>query len=85
MESITRASPKDAATILELQKLAYQSEGQLYNDFKIPPLTQTLNELESDFTSKVFLKAQVEGKIVGSVRGYQEGITCFIERLHCPS
>lgn len=81
MKNITRASSEDAATILEMQKLAYQSEAQLYNDFSIPPLTQTLDELRNDFTGKVFLKAQVQGKIIGSVRGYQAGDTCYIERL----
>lgn len=81
MKNITHASSEDAIAILELQKLAYQSEALLYNDFNIPPLTQTLDELRSDFTSKVFLKAQVEDKIVGSVIGYQERSTCFVERL----
>jgi ribosomal protein S18 acetylase RimI-like enzyme len=81
LKSITHASPDDAPAILELQKLAYQSEAKLYNDWNIPPLIQTLDELISDFTTKIFLKAQVEGKIVGSVRGHQVGDTCFIERL----
>jgi ribosomal protein S18 acetylase RimI-like enzyme len=81
IESIAHASHEDAPAILELQKLAYQSEARLYNDWNIPPLTQTLDELISDFTTKVCLKAQVEGKIVGSVRGHQVGDTCFIERL----
>jgi ribosomal protein S18 acetylase RimI-like enzyme len=81
MKNITYASTEDAAAILELQKLAYQSEAKLYNDFSIPPLIQTMEELEMDFTSKVFLKAQVESKIIGSVRGYQAGNTCYIERL----
>lgn len=81
MENITRASSEDAATLLELQKLAYQSEALLYDNFNIPPLTQSLDEMRTDITSKVCLKASVEGKIVGSVRGYQEKDTCFIERL----
>jgi ribosomal protein S18 acetylase RimI-like enzyme len=81
IKSISRASPDDAPAILELQKLAYQSEARLYNDWTIPPLTQTLDELISDFTTKICLKAQVEGKIVGSVRGHQVGDTCYIERL----
>lgn len=34
-----------------------------------------------DFNSKVFLKTQAESKIIGSVRGYQAGNTCYIERL----
>lgn len=81
MKNITRVSLEDAASILELQKLAYQSEAQLYNDFSIPPLTQTLDELRSDFTRKTLLMAQIEGRIVGSVRGYQTGNTCYLERL----
>jgi ribosomal protein S18 acetylase RimI-like enzyme len=81
IKNITQASFEDTATILELQKLAYQSEAQIYNDFHIPPLTQSLDELKIDFTDKVFLKAQIEDKIVGSVRGYQAGDTCYIERL----
>jgi hypothetical protein len=68
MKNTTYASTEDAAAILELQKLAYQSEAKLYNDFSIPALIQTMGELEEDFTSKVFLKAQVESKIIGSVR-----------------
>ncbi|PSB19551.1 N-acetyltransferase [Phormidesmis priestleyi ULC007] len=81
MENIIRALSEDAATILELQKLAYQSEAQLYSDFRIPPLIQTLDELKRDFAYKVFLKAQVEDRVVGSVRGYQAGDTCYVERL----
>lgn len=81
MKNITRALPEDAAAILQLQQLAYQSEASLYNDFNIPPLIQTLDELKSDFTNKVFLKAQVEDKIIGSVRAYQTASICYIERL----
>jgi ribosomal protein S18 acetylase RimI-like enzyme len=81
LKSIARASPDDAPAILELQKLAYQSEARLYDDWNIPPLTQTLDELISDFATKICLKAQAEGKIVGSVKGFQAGETCYIERL----
>jgi GNAT superfamily N-acetyltransferase len=81
LKSIAHASPDDAPAILELQKLAYQSEARLYDDWNIPPLTQTLDELINDFTTKICLKAEVEGKIVGSVRGHQVEDTCYIERL----
>ena len=81
MKTIQRASIEDAAAILELQKLSYQSEAQLYNNFDIPSLTQTLDELKHDFCDKTFLKAVIENKIVGSVKGNQEGDTCFIKRL----
>ena len=39
---ITQATAEDAAAILALQRLAYQSEAEVYGDFSIPPLTQTL-------------------------------------------
>jgi ribosomal protein S18 acetylase RimI-like enzyme len=81
MKDITHALPEDAATIVELQKLACQSEAELYNDFSIPPLTQTIEELRNEFTYKVILKIEIEGKIVGSVRGYKKGNTCFVGRL----
>lgn len=81
LKSIVHAAPEDAPAILELQKLAYQSEARLYDDWNIPPLTQTLDELIDDFTTKICLKAQVGGKIIGSVKGYLAGETCLIERL----
>jgi ribosomal protein S18 acetylase RimI-like enzyme len=78
---ISQASIEDAEAILKLQKIAYQSEAQLYNDFSISPLKQTLDQIKTDFAAKVFLKAVTGGDIVGSVRGYQEKGTCYIERL----
>jgi hypothetical protein len=39
---IEEATVSDAEEILALQKLAYQSEAEIYNDFGIPPLVQTL-------------------------------------------
>lgn len=67
--------------ILALQRIAYQSEGELYNDFSLPPLLQTLHEITADFDDQLFLKAVVDGKIVGSVRGYMQKSTCYVGRL----
>ncbi|MGO9230035.1 MAG: GNAT family N-acetyltransferase [Bryobacteraceae bacterium] len=79
--TITLAAPEDLEEILALQHLAFHGEGQLYNDFSIPPLTQTLEGIRADFPNKVFLKANMAGTLVGSVRGFQKGETCFVERL----
>jgi len=79
--TITLAAPEDLETILALQRLAFRKEGELYNDFSIPPLTQTLDQVRADFPHKVFLKATVAGTLVGSVRGSQNGGTCLVERL----
>lgn len=78
---ICDASESDAAEILELQKLAFHRQGVLYNDFTLPPLVQTLEELILDFKINMFLKALCKGKIVGSVRACAEEDTCFISRL----
>jgi predicted N-acetyltransferase YhbS len=78
---ITRATPEDAQEILDLQKLAYQSEAAIYQDYTIPPLTQTLPELEAEMQSQLFLKAVAKGQIVGSVRAHLQQETCCIGRL----
>ena len=80
--NIVQAVTADAAAILRLQRLAYQSEARLYGDDEIPPLTQTAIEIEQEFARVVFLKARADdGSIVGSVRAYERGGTCFIGRL----
>jgi len=78
---IARADLKDAEEILSLQKLAYRQEAKLYDDFQIPPLVESLNQLKANFETHVFLKATVDGKIVGSVRLLQDGDTCEVARL----
>lgn len=78
---IEQALERDLLDILELQKLAYQSEAEIYNDYSIPPLTQTLDEIKEDFTFQVFLKAVIKNKIIGSVRAYKEEDTLYIGRL----
>jgi len=80
-ELIIQARFEDAATILELQKLAYRSEAAIYDDYSIAPLTQTLKNLQSEFDTKTFLKAVIGGRIFGSIRGYQLNHTCYVERL----
>lgn len=45
----------DLTDILELQKIAYQREAKLLNNFNIQPLTQTLAEIEIEFNQGTFL------------------------------
>ena len=79
---IVQAEEADLEAILELQRLAYQGEARLLNDFSIPPLMQTLEEMKEEFRSGIFLKAVDEkGKIVGSVRGTLRGDTLLIGKL----
>ena len=78
---IERATLGDAQAILNLQKLAYQSEAELYQDWTISPLTQTLEELAREFETHCFLKAVSKGELIGSVRAHVKQGTCFIGRL----
>ena len=78
---IIKASIGDSQEILALQKRAYQSEAVRYNNYQIPPLTQTLAELQGQFPTHLILKAVDQGKIIGTVRAYQKDDTCYIGRL----
>ena len=75
---ILEAIPGDAQEILRLQKLAYLSEAELHDDFKIPPLTQTLDELVKDFDNKKVLKVMLKTEIVASGQVYVSGNSAYI-------
>ncbi len=79
--TITRAGREDAAEILALQKRAYQSEAEIYGDSEIPPLVQTLSDMEADTERQVVLKAALAGRIIGSVRARERDGTCLIGRV----
>jgi len=78
---IKKATEGDIEEILVLQKLAYKSEAMIYDDFSIPPLHQTIDEIQNEFQRRVFLKIEKEGRIIGSVRGHEEQGTCYIGKL----
>ncbi|MDT8901962.1 GNAT family N-acetyltransferase [Anaeroselena agilis] len=78
---IEKANVTDAGEILALQRLAYISEAEIYGDYRISPLTQTLVEVEEEFSARVFLKMVVDGRIVGSARGREQDGTCHVGRL----
>jgi ribosomal protein S18 acetylase RimI-like enzyme len=78
---IEKAEFDDLAEILSLQKLAYQSEAAIYNDYTIPPLVQTLEGIREDFKKQMILKATSDGKIAGSIRAFEKDGTCYIGRV----
>lgn len=79
---IEKAEKKDLHIILDLQYLAYQSEAKLYNNPNIPPLSQTLDEVESEYQKGIVLKAVDENNsIIGSVRAYYDKGTVYIGKL----
>jgi GNAT superfamily N-acetyltransferase len=66
---IQNADISDASELLKLQKLVYLSEAIIYNNYKIPPIIQTLEEVGDKFEDHIYLKVVDEGRIIGSVRG----------------
>lgn len=73
--NIIKAEKNDLQKILDLQYLAYQSEAKLFSNPNIPPLKQTLAEVESEYEKGVVLKAVDENNIIGSVRAYYDNDT----------
>ena len=78
---ILHAKVDDAPEILALQKLAYHTEAVLYDDFEMPPLTQTIQNLIAQFEDHTFLKVVNQGRIIASVRATCRAETCYIGRL----
>jgi ribosomal protein S18 acetylase RimI-like enzyme len=64
------ATEDDAERILKLQYLCYQSEAELYGDWAIEPLTQTLDSLRTELKERHVLVARLGEEVVGSVRGW---------------
>lgn len=78
---IEKAVESDLEEILALQKVAYISEAEICNDYRIQPLTQSFEDIKEEYKSRVFLKVIIEGRIVGSVRVYQQEDTCYVGKL----
>ena len=79
---IIKAEKEDLQKILDLQYLAYQSEARLFDNQDIPPLKQTLADVENEYQKGMILKALDEGEtIIGSVRAFCDSGTVYIGKL----
>ena len=78
---IQRAVIEDAPEILALQKLAYRSEAEIYSDFSIQPLRQTLDDLKDEFQIYDIFKALQGNNLVASVRTLVKGESCYVGKL----
>jgi ribosomal protein S18 acetylase RimI-like enzyme len=78
---IVKAERRDLPVILELQRIAYQSEAALLGTDDIPPLKQTLKEVSGEFEECLILKGVLDGVIIGSIRALSDGQTCYVGKL----
>jgi GNAT superfamily N-acetyltransferase len=81
LASIGPADIADLEEILALQKTAFLTQAEIYDDYSIPPLVQTLEETINEAGRWLILKAEKDGVIIGSVRGYQDNGTCYVGKL----
>lgn len=78
---ISIADVRDAEGILKLQYLFYQTEAEIYDDYAIPPLAQTLENLPAEFETHRILAAKLGDEVAGSARGRLESGACHVGRL----
>ncbi|MCC7561988.1 MAG: GNAT family N-acetyltransferase [Methanobrevibacter arboriphilus] len=79
---IEKANSNDLDEILDLQKLSYITEAELYNDNSIEPLNQTIDEIIEEFQKGVILKAfDYEYGIIGSIRAVKSNNNILIRKL----
>ncbi|MBT2385199.1 GNAT family N-acetyltransferase [Streptomyces sp. ISL-11] len=71
--TIAAATEDDAERILKLQYLCYQGEAELYGDYSLAPLTQSLADLRAELDAGPVLVARLGDEVVGSVRATVDG------------
>ncbi len=61
---ISKANREDVEEILYMQKCCYLTEAEIINNYNIPPLMQTIEEINQDFDDQVILKLVFQNKII---------------------
>jgi GNAT superfamily N-acetyltransferase len=77
-----RPLPRAAAgELLTLQRAAYVTEAQLYDDPRLPALTQSLDELVAELASSTCTAAYAGDRLVGAMRVHEIDEMLHIGRL----
>jgi len=67
--TISAATAQDAEQVLKLQYLCFQREAELYGNYRIDPLVQTLDSVRSAIDTDLVFVARLGDEVVGSVWG----------------
>ncbi|MDM5340295.1 GNAT family N-acetyltransferase [Fictibacillus enclensis] len=81
MQVIVGATVDDAEEILTLQKKAYITEAEIYNNYEIEPLIQSLENVKHAFDTSKFLKCVGNDRIIGAVKATEKDGICYIGKL----
>ncbi len=72
---------EDAGEVLTLQRAAFVQEALIYDSIRMPPFTQTLDEVRSELVDNLGQVALIGHRVVGAVRARQDGALLLIGRL----
>lgn len=78
---ITTAAERDAGEIMTVQRAAYVSEAQLYDNTSLSALSEPLAEIRKSIAADEVLVAKMGSRIVGAVRGVRKDDECHVGRL----
>lgn len=78
---ISPISDQDAGEVLTAQRAAFVSEAAIYGSVDMPPLTQSLSELEAELRSESGLTARIDGRLVGAIRFVERDGMLLIGRI----
>jgi ribosomal protein S18 acetylase RimI-like enzyme len=70
---VSAATAQDVEQIFKLQYLCFQSEAELYGNYRIDPLVQTLESVRGEVATDLVFVARLGDEVVGSVRGFSDG------------
>ncbi|WP_103063325.1 GNAT family N-acetyltransferase [Actinomyces qiguomingii] len=81
--TIIELGARDAGEILTLQRAAYITEARAHSDFGLPPLTQTLAELQEELSGPAVTACGIRdhGRLIASVRLRHSGDAVELGRL----
>jgi ribosomal protein S18 acetylase RimI-like enzyme len=79
--TIRQAEQDQAGEVFTVQRAAYVTEAQLYDNPHLAGLAETLDDVRMAIELRQVLVALAGHRIVGSVRGVRDGDLCHVIRL----
>lgn len=65
---IRKAEQEDIPVLLRIQKKAFIVQAELYDAYDIPPMIETEEDVNLASENLIVLVAEIEGRLVGSIR-----------------
>lgn len=78
---IRSALEGDLKKLLEIQKKAFAVQAEKYDAWDIPPMVETITDVDLSKKNMTVLVAEINNEIVGSIRLLKEGDSAEVKRL----